>query len=164
MAVPTPKPTTPFVLGFMGGAIDLVVAVGVIAEAPSMASLAGGSYPVSIVTVFTVYGALGVIFAAFSIAASVLLYVRPARHRLWGALILVFALLSWVGSLGGGVIGSILGLVGGASGLKWQVGAVAPAEPTPAMPQQPAAMICPTCGRALTSEMRFCPYCGRSLQ
>lgn len=170
MAGATQKPTVPFVLGFMGGVIDAIVAAGIVVEAPSMSSLAPKTpLPVGIVPLLTIYGALGVVLGLVSIASSILLYLQPLRHRMWGSLVLIFALLSWFGSFGGGVIGSILGLIGGVSGLRWTGGAAAataaPYVPTYGpMPPQVITRICPTCGRVLTNEMRFCPYCGRSLQ
>lgn len=153
----------------MGGIIDVIVGAGLVYEAPDMNALVGQtSLGVSATTLLTVYGAFGVAFGVVSVASALMLYLQPVRHRLWGALVTVFALLGWFGSIGGGVIGSILGLVGGISGMKW-TGAATPSAAAYAspsylpMPPQIITRICPTCGRVLTNEMRFCPYCGRNL-
>ncbi len=58
---------------------------------------------------------------------AVLLSMNPRNHVAYGALIVVFAVLSWFGSFGGLFIGFLLALVGGILAIVWQ-----PAVRTPA--------------------------------
>jgi hypothetical protein len=101
-------------------------------------------------------GALGVLLGIAMMALSVILHMYPARHQLWGALILVFSLLSWAGAIGGLLIGFILGLVGAALAISWKPSAV------PA-PVAQVTRICPNCGTVIQPGMKFCPYCGKAL-
>jgi len=64
-------------------------------------------------------GAFGLISGAIVLGSGVMLQVSPARRRAWGVLILVFSVLSLLGT-GGFVVGAVLGIVGGAMALTWK--------------------------------------------
>ena len=57
-------------------------------------------------------GAFGLVSGAIVLTSGVMLQVSPARRRTWGVLILIFSVLSFLGT-GGFVVGAILGIVGG---------------------------------------------------
>jgi hypothetical protein len=78
----------------------------------------------------------------------------PQRHQLWGALVLTFSILSIAGSLGGLLLGFILGNIGGVLAISWK-----PSVPAPAQ----VARICPNCGTVIQKDAKFCSYCGKSL-
>lgn len=64
--------------------------------------------------------ALGIVFGIIILVSSVMLYVNPKQHQLWGSLIIVFSVLSILSCMGGMGIGVILGIVGGALGIVWK--------------------------------------------
>jgi len=152
------KPTAAFVLGLIGGVLDLLVAIALVAVGASVSSLVGGfGY------FFVGYGFLGMIWGVLSIVFSVLLYVQPTHHTIYGVFVLLFALLSWLGSFGVLVIGFILGLVGGILGIVWKPSASAAPQPSVTQPLANISRICPSCGQVLTEDAKFCPRCGKSL-
>ncbi len=59
---------------------------------------------------------IGVVSGILVIIGAVMLDVRPADHKAWGIVILVFSISSFLG-LGGFVIGAALGILGGALAL-----------------------------------------------
>ncbi|MFX1521285.1 MAG: DUF6114 domain-containing protein, partial [Promethearchaeota archaeon] len=63
--------------------------------------------------------AIGLIFGVLVLFGSIMLDNKPANKRAWGIIILVFSILSYVTG-GGFIIGSILGIIGGAKALTWK--------------------------------------------
>lgn len=63
--------------------------------------------------------ALVSIVSGIIIISSLMLRARPAEHTSWGALIVIFSLLSLLG-MGGFFIGALLGLIGGALAMSWK--------------------------------------------
>ena len=53
------------------------------------------------------------------IVGAVMLDARPMEHFAWGAIILVFSVISFVG-MGGFIVGAILGIIGGAFAISWR--------------------------------------------
>jgi len=64
-------------------------------------------------------GMFGLISGIIVATSAVMLQTNPARRRTWGVLILIFSVLSFLGT-GGFVIGAILGIVGGILTLTWK--------------------------------------------
>lgn len=130
------KPTAGFVLGLIGGIFILLNALAVIALASLMAGLAGiPGMPAGATDIVTIYAAIGLIFALLVLVGSVLLYMRPQQHVIWGVVVLLFSLFSII--IGGGfIIGLILGLVGGILGVVFKPSApmAAPYAPPPMAP------------------------------
>ncbi len=50
---------------------------------------------------------------------ALMLYSRPKQAHMWGTLVLIFSIISLV-SMGGFIIGAILGIVGGALAIAWK--------------------------------------------
>jgi len=65
-------------------------------------------------------GILGIVFGVIVVVLAVMLYTNPVRHELWGALIIVFSVISVLSCLGGMGIGLILGVVGGILAILWK--------------------------------------------
>jgi hypothetical protein len=65
-------------------------------------------------------GVVGVIFGVIIIVAAIMLYTNPRQHELWGALIIVFSVISILSCMGGMGIGLILGIIGGALAILWK--------------------------------------------
>jgi len=55
-----------------------------------------------------IMGILGIIFGIIIIAVAVMLYTNPTQHELWGALIIVFSVISVISCMGGMGIGLLL--------------------------------------------------------
>lgn len=64
-------------------------------------------------------GTFGLISGIIVLVSAIMLQVSPGRSRTWGVLILVFSVLSFLGT-GGFVVGAILGVVGGVLALRWK--------------------------------------------
>jgi len=54
------------------------------------------------------------------VTSSVMLYNKPSKSQLWGAMILAFSFVSILGGMGGLGVGLILGLAGGILALTWR--------------------------------------------
>jgi len=65
-------------------------------------------------------GIVGIIFGIMIIVAAIMLYMNSERHELWGALIIVFSVLSILGCMGGFGIGLIFGIIGGILAVLWK--------------------------------------------
>lgn len=113
------KPTAAFILSLMGGIFIMLgglISTALLGIAGLFASLlfgfiAGG--------VMIILGILGIVWGILVILGAAMMYSHPERSKTWGAIVLVFSILSWFGALGGFFIGFILGLVGGVLGLTW---------------------------------------------
>lgn len=62
----------------------------------------------------------GIVLGAAIIIAAIMLYKNPSQNELWGALIIVFSVLSVVACMGGMGIGLILGVIGGVLAILWK--------------------------------------------
>ncbi|HYB92870.1 MAG TPA: DUF6114 domain-containing protein [archaeon] len=147
----TEKPTAAFILSLIGGIIILLVGFVVMVVGAIVSFFIGG--------LGGIFGLLGVAWCILMIICAFMLNSQPEQHVIWGVLILVLSLLSWVGAFGGLFIGFLLGLIGGILGISWKPSATAkiPQATTPTM------RICQQCGRSVDTNVRFCPYCGKEL-
>ncbi len=67
----------------------------------------------------TVLAAFGIASGMMVTLGSVMLYMRPTENHLWGAIILAFSVVSILGSMGGLLVGLVLGMLGGILALAW---------------------------------------------
>lgn len=146
------RPMVAFALSLVGGMISLIVGVWFFVLGLAIHPKYGafimqlGGYKIY------QYQALGVglwflVAAVFVIVGSIMIDIRPEKHRKWGIITLVFSILG-----GGGV----LGIIGGALAITWKP------TPTPT-PITSITRICPKCGHLLKEDAKFCPYCGNKL-
>lgn len=63
---------------------------------------------------------LGILVGLLTVLVGVLMIVVPSAHAVWGALAILFALVSIPVAIGGFVIGFLLALVGGILALRWK--------------------------------------------
>jgi hypothetical protein len=105
-----------------------------------------------------VFGVLGIIWGVLIIVFASRLNSDPNSHSTSGALIIVFSILSWVGSFGGLFIGFLLGLIGGILAITWTPHAQAAYSPLSTI--QPGTKYCATCGAQMASSATYCPKCG----
>jgi len=152
-----------FVIG--GGVVVLIGAlVGSLGSLGSLGNLGGlgfgnltstaGSANGSGLSSIVALGEFGVLLGIATVVLAVLIHMYPARHQLLGALVITFSVVSWVGSIGGLLIGFILGLIGGVMAITWKPAGTALVQIT---------RICPNCGTVIQKDAKFCSYCGRSL-
>lgn len=113
-----------------------------------------------------ILGALGLLFGILMIVFGALMYHTTENHTVYGALVLVFSILSIFTAFGGFFIGFLLGLIGGILGLAFKqrpAQAVffppAPAAAAPTVAQR----VCLKCGRMVDPGVKFCPHCGAEL-
>ncbi|MEM1949161.1 MAG: DUF6114 domain-containing protein [Candidatus Caldarchaeum sp.] len=139
------KPTAAFVLSLLSGIfIILGGLIGAALGAVATFFLGG---------IGGVVGLLGLVFGIIVLVSAVMLYANPRQHVVWSILILVFSILSWIGTFGGLIIGFILGLVGGILGLVYKP-----------VPEELAVRICLKCGNQVSRKAAYCPYCGHDLK
>lgn len=70
---------------------------------------------------FGLFGILDVIFGIIVIVSAMMLNNKPHEHTTWGALIVLFSVLSiFGGAMGGLGVGLILGLIGGVLAITWK--------------------------------------------
>lgn len=62
---------------------------------------------------------IGIVSGAIIIMGALALISNPKQSQTWGALILIFSLMGLMG-LGGFLIGSLLGIVGGILAITWR--------------------------------------------
>ena len=109
------KSTILFILALIGGIIVLLVGVDRLMELINIGSYPGGA------------GLDGALDLAFGMTCGLLMVVgaimlsrEPQQHRIWGVIVLVFSLLSIIGTAGGVFIGLLLGMIGGMYGIIWK--------------------------------------------
>jgi hypothetical protein len=126
------KPTAAFVLSLIGGifvllgGIALAVLGSLFAVILSLAGMGG------VAAYVTILGAIGAISGIIMIVGGVMMYSKPQTHTMWGAIILVLAILSIFTAIWGFFLGFILGLIGGILGLAFK-----PSQGMPMMQMQP---------------------------
>lgn len=123
-----PTPSTAFILSLVGGIIialgGLAFFLGYFFGWPFYGGMMGGfpwmmggfGYNYSIMLAFSL---VGLIAGALVVVGALMLNARPAEHTMWGIVILIFSLTSFL-SMGGFFIGTLLGIIGGALALSWR--------------------------------------------
>ena len=75
--------------------------------------------------IVTSVGVFGLVSGIIVLVSGVMLRTSPSQRTLWGTLILVFSVLSFLGT-GGFIVGAILGIIGGILALTWHAPAGQP--------------------------------------
>ena len=97
----------------MGGTEGMQVGTGM------TGSMMGGMMVPWMLGSVPVLAAFGIASGIMVILGSVMLYTRSAENQLWGAIILAFSVVSILGSMGGLLVGLVLGMLGGILALTW---------------------------------------------
>ncbi len=147
------RPTTAFILSLIGGIFVLLVGLAL--------AVIGAAVTFFIAGIGGIFGLWGVVCGIIMIVGGTMMNGHPNQHAMWGTIVLIFSILS-LASSGGLIIGFILGLIGGASGIAWRPQMVEPLQrvtPTQTMNLR----ICTNCGNAVDTNAHFCPTCGKEL-
>jgi hypothetical protein len=113
------KPTAGFVLSLVGGIFWVIQALVFVVLASLLESMGliagfGGAGMIG-----GLLAGVSFVFAILIILGGVMMFVKPPQAKIWGILVLVFAVIGFL--FGGGFfIGSILALIGGILGLVWK--------------------------------------------
>ncbi len=128
------KPVVPFILGLLGGVLILLGAfvmsmfafgtgnmMGMMGMGMMSGTTAGSSGVMAMMMGYSfAFAIVGLASGAHVILGSVMLYNRPSESQIWSAVILAFSLLSILGSMGGFMVGLVMGVLGGTFGLVWK--------------------------------------------
>ena len=127
-------------------------------------------------------GIVGVVFGIIMIVGAVMMYSNPASHKMWGVIVLVLSILSWIVAFGGFFIGFLLGLIGGILAIVFKpsmapgmmpgqqmgsmpmgsMGSTGPMGTGQPMPGQ-MGTFCKNCGASIPAGATRCPSCGASV-
>jgi len=113
------RATAGFIISLIGGIIDAIVAMFIIAAASvigGLGDIADLGVASGLGVALATWGAIGLIMAILVIIGAILIYM-PGKEVVGGILVLVFSIISLPFTLGGLIIGLILGIVGGALGI-----------------------------------------------
>ena len=158
------KPTTAYILSlisgvliFIGGIGNLIVSVLVRAFIRTFL----GPYRPPLMLIWRpglsiIWSIIGMAFGVIVIYSALMLNSAPKNHTMWGTLILVFSILSFMGAWAGFGAGLILGIVGGVLAISWK-------QPTLTPTSAPGLTVkfCVQCGQVIPEDAKFCPHCGK---
>jgi len=150
------KPTAAFILTLIAGIADLMIMFFIYAVLQAIGGISSGLAIIPFTLLFLVFG-LPLLSAIAKITLACGLYAKPAGHKRYGVLIIVFSFLSCLA----GFIGFILGIVGGALAIAWKPTQVS--RPPPQFPSR-QTVTCSRCGYVNRAEHDFCGHCGSRLR
>lgn len=124
------KPTVAFVLSLLSGIFIILVSAvwclwlvtgwGVGWMEGMMHGWEENMHPWNIEGMTYIIGIVGIIFGIIIIVSAVMLYINSTQHVLWGALIIVFSVISIISCMGGLGVGLTLGIIGGILAILWK--------------------------------------------
>lgn len=98
----------PYMLSLIGGILILLEGIIVAIAGPILATAGDLGFGALVFGIVVIIHGLIIIWAAYSLRAN------PVRHVMYGAVIVIVSVLALVLAGGGFIIGSILGIIGGA--------------------------------------------------
>ena len=165
------KPTAAMVLSLIGG-LFVIFGGATLAFAGSIIgslNLTGASSASNTVLAL---GIVGAIMGVIMIVGALMMYTKPTSSKMWGIIVLILAIISWVTAIGGFFIGFLLGLIGGILALTFKPTMAPGAMPPPMMsssmpmgsaPMGSMGMTCKNCGASIPAGATRCPSCGANL-
>jgi hypothetical protein len=125
-------PTGAFILSLVGGILVLLMGIMFLTIGTAfMGGTMGGYYPGMmggyyypggaglVSSIIAGIGIWGLICGVLILLGAFMIYTRPGSHGIWGIIILIFSLLSFIAG-GGFIIGAILGVIGGILAIVWK--------------------------------------------
>lgn len=170
------KPTAAMVLSIIGGIFVIlggafIAFVGSLFFSLPMSTT--GTSATGIASAVVVVGVIGIIMGLIMIVGGVMINSNPQSHTMWGVIILILSILSWITAAGGIFIGFLLGLIGGIlaitfkpsmMGTPYMGGAMTGGMPPQGPIQASPTMVrCNSCGAMSPMGTTKCPACGASL-
>jgi len=172
------KPTAAMVLSILGGIFVILgglflAFVGSIISTFNFTGTGTGTTPGSGVgSGVLVLGIVGCIMGLIMIVGGIMINSNPSSHTMWGVIILILSIVSWITSIGGFFIGFILGLIGGILAITFKpttmappyMGAMTGGMPAQGMSSPTQNMIrCNSCGAMSPMGTTKCPSCGAAM-
>lgn len=117
-------------------------------------------------------GIAGVIMGIIMVVGAFMMYSKPTSAKMWGVIVLILSIISWVTAVGGFFIGFLLGLIGAILALTFKPtmapGAMPPPMMSSSMPMGSTPMgsmgtTCKNCGASIPAGATRCPSCGANL-
>jgi hypothetical protein len=165
------KPTAAMVLSLIGG-LFVIFGGAALAFAGSLIGSFNLTGAASASQTVLALGIVGVIMGLIMVVGGFMLYSKPTTAKMWGVIVLVLSIISWVTALGGFFIGFLLGLIGGILALTFKPTMAPGAMPPPMMsssmpmgsaPMGSMGMTCKNCGASIPAGASRCPSCGAAL-
>ena len=110
--IPRETPSIAFWLALAGGIVISLVGLVVMVLGAALTFFIGG--------LGGIFGFVGTLCGVVIIVLAFALRLAPNQHAGLGAAIIMFSLLSWIGSFGGFAIGFLLTLAGGILAVLWR--------------------------------------------
>jgi Family of unknown function (DUF6114)/zinc-ribbon domain len=165
------KPTAAMVLSLIGG-IFVIIGGAFIAFVGSLIGSLNVTGASSASTTALALGIVGVIMGLIMVVGAFMMYSKPTSAKMWGVIVLILSIISWVTAVGGLFIGFLLGLIGGILALTFKPSMAPGAMPPPMMsssmpmgsaPMGSMGMTCKNCGASIPAGATRCPSCGASV-
>jgi hypothetical protein len=165
------KPTAAMVLSLIGG-LFVIFGGAALAFAGSIIGSFNVTGTASASNTVLALGIIGVIMGIIMVVGGFMMYSKPTSAKMWGVIVLILAIISWVTAIGGFFIGFLLGLIGGILALTFKPTMAPGAMPPPMMsssmpmgsaPMGSMGMTCKNCGASIPAGATRCPSCGANL-
>jgi hypothetical protein len=165
------KPTAAMVLSLIGG-LFVIFGGAALAFAGSIIGSFNVTGAASASNTVLALGIVGVIMGIIMVVGGFMMYSKPTSAKMWGVIVLILAIISWVTAIGGFFIGFLLGLIGGILALTFKPAMAPGAMPPPMMssstpmgsaPMGSMGMTCKNCGASIPAGASRCPSCGASV-
>ena len=165
------KPTAAMVLSLIGG-IFVIFGGAALAFVGSLIGSLNVTGSGSASSTALALGIVGVIMGLIMVVGGFMMYSKPTSAKMWGVIVLILSIVSWVTALGGFFIGFLLGLIGAILALTFKPTMAPGAMPPPMMsssmpmgsaPMGSMGMTCKNCGASIPAGATRCPSCGASL-
>lgn len=165
------KPTAAMVLSLIGG-IFVILGGAFLAFAGSLIGSFNVTGAASASATVLALGIVGVIMGLIMVVGGFMMHSKPTSAKMWGVIVLILAIISWVTAIGGFFIGFLLGLIGGILALTFKPSMAPGAMPPPMMsssmpmgsaPMGSMGMTCKNCGASIPAGATRCPSCGANL-
>ena len=165
------KPTAAMVLSLIGG-LFVIFGGAALAFVGSLIGSLNVTGAGSASSTALALGIVGVVMGLIMVVGGFMMYSKPTSTKMWGVIVLILAIISWVTAIGGFFIGFLLGLIGGILALTFKPSMAPGAMPPPMMsssmpmgsaPMGSMGMTCKNCGASIPAGATRCPSCGANL-